>query len=360
MLSPNVIVKKSKLYGLQVARGIAAMLVVLFHASNHLKLDVGYLPMGGIFHFGRSGVDFFFVLSGFIIFHVHAKDIGHTHRLRNYLSKRLTRIYPIYWIIMLILLGISFATHKPIPMSSFFADASLLPMADLKTLGVAWTLRYEMFFYAIFALAIISRPLGAVIFSVWLTGISLNVLGLLPPLSSDWMYTMVSMWNVEFMLGILGAFYLSRFRIMWPKTLFSFSILGFITLGILENINLLDGRMDIARLPYGIMSMLILIALVEWERLGKLRTPSILVLIGEASYSIYLIHLLMISLFYKALSYTGLIQVLHVDVIFVFLFIGALAGGIAVSRTLEMPAISLTRSMWIFFKHRIFIRQKTV
>jgi hypothetical protein len=40
---------KSRFAGLQLARGIAAMLVTLYHTSNHLRLDFGYLPMQGIF-----------------------------------------------------------------------------------------------------------------------------------------------------------------------------------------------------------------------------------------------------------------------------------------------------------------------
>ncbi len=54
------------------------------------------------FGFGHAGVDFFFVLSGFIIMHAHTADIGKPERLYRYLWRRATRIYPIYWIVTLI------------------------------------------------------------------------------------------------------------------------------------------------------------------------------------------------------------------------------------------------------------------
>ena len=67
-----------KLIGVQAARGIAALFVVLYHTGRMLSLEqyVGRDPWGGLFHFGHAGVDFFFVLSGFIIYYVHHKDIG--------------------------------------------------------------------------------------------------------------------------------------------------------------------------------------------------------------------------------------------------------------------------------------------
>ena len=73
-----------RLLGIQLARGMAAFLVCAFHFQNGLSWIVGYVPFWGVFEFGRSGVDFFFVLSGFIIFLVHADDIGRGHRLSRY------------------------------------------------------------------------------------------------------------------------------------------------------------------------------------------------------------------------------------------------------------------------------------
>ena len=67
--------------------------------SYSSRPDAG-LPFGGLFLFAHAGVDFFFVLSGFIIYRVHRGDIGSPHRLSRYAWRRFVRIYPTYWIIL--------------------------------------------------------------------------------------------------------------------------------------------------------------------------------------------------------------------------------------------------------------------
>src|SRR5438105_10339285 len=84
---------------LQTGRAVAAWMVVLYHASGSIftKYFVGERPVGRVFDFGYAGVDFFFVLSGFIMLHVHRDDLGRPKRLGRYLWKRCTRIYLPYW-----------------------------------------------------------------------------------------------------------------------------------------------------------------------------------------------------------------------------------------------------------------------
>jgi peptidoglycan/LPS O-acetylase OafA/YrhL len=95
---------QGKLSGVQTARGVAALTVVLYHATRALSLPqyLGYIPFGNSLGFGHAGVDFFFVLSGFIIMHAHTADIGRPERLYRYMWRRVTRIYPIYWVVTLI------------------------------------------------------------------------------------------------------------------------------------------------------------------------------------------------------------------------------------------------------------------
>ena len=69
---------QGKLSGVQIARGVAALTVVLYHATRGLSLPqyLGYIPFDNSLGFGHAGVDFFFVLSGFIIMYAHTADIG--------------------------------------------------------------------------------------------------------------------------------------------------------------------------------------------------------------------------------------------------------------------------------------------
>src|ERR1700690_1319738 len=90
-----------RLLSIQAARGVASLAVIFYHAGGGVALPqyVGFIPLGGFFNFGHAGVDFFFVLSGFIIYFVHHRDIGHPASLPRYTWRRLTRVLPIYWVV---------------------------------------------------------------------------------------------------------------------------------------------------------------------------------------------------------------------------------------------------------------------
>lgn len=319
------------------------MLVVLVHAANHIKQDIGLLPMAGIFHFGRSGVDFFFVLSGFIILFIHAKDLGHPSRLRHYLLKRFTRIYPIYWLAITVLLSITIILGKDYSISSFFLEATLLPITEIKTLGVSWTLRYEILFYGFFALAILSLRLGLLLFLFWIIAIILHSINLVSTTGNGFLHLILSAWNIEFIFGMFAAHYLSTKKLPKPAMFLFFSVVGFLLTGTLENMDILDGTKPIARLPYGIFAMFILMSLVEYERSVGLKIPNLFMIIGEASYSIYLMHLLFIGTAYKIMNFLGILNMIPVWSIYIILFTSAVLGGVLFSILAEKPSIRATR-----------------
>lgn len=66
----------NRLYSLQVYRGFAALAVILFHVHLVAKKWVDFQFFGGVFQGANIGVDFFFVLSGFIITYIHWGDLG--------------------------------------------------------------------------------------------------------------------------------------------------------------------------------------------------------------------------------------------------------------------------------------------
>ncbi|CAM4421473.1 acyltransferase family protein [Palleronia rufa] len=88
-----------KIESLQALRAAAVLLVVLFHLNVYTVTDIlGRQPLWNGFDMGYAGVEIFFVLSGFIMFHVHSGDFGRRDRFGPYISKRMTRIYPFFWI----------------------------------------------------------------------------------------------------------------------------------------------------------------------------------------------------------------------------------------------------------------------
>ena len=95
------------LQSVQICRGLAALLVLVYHTSAIMGLQKygsqnifnGYLSS-----LGFIGVDFFFVLSGFIIPFAHQKDVGRSDQFGRYAYRRVSRIYPIYWLYLTMIL----------------------------------------------------------------------------------------------------------------------------------------------------------------------------------------------------------------------------------------------------------------
>ena len=161
-------------YTIQFCRAIAALLVVFFHSAGNLAKEkyFGVLaePIERIFWFGgEAGVAFFFVLSGFIIHQVHRKEFNQPNRLIPYIKKRIVRVYPTYFIIFIgvfIIAKLTPSIRNTIPTDPILLIKSLLLLPqDSKVVGgtgapvlvVAWSLQYEILFYATFATALINR-----------------------------------------------------------------------------------------------------------------------------------------------------------------------------------------------------------
>ena len=165
------------LVSLQAGRALAAVLVVLFHLGG-IVADAKYFNVPWVaapFRFGDAGVEFFFVLSGFIIASAHAADISRPSRLIPYLQRRAIRIYPPYWIVfaLVCLLALPFgATRATLPTDlGTLTEAWFLFPQDPAVVGgtgspviiAAWTLRYEVLFYLYFALLIVDLRLGLLV-----------------------------------------------------------------------------------------------------------------------------------------------------------------------------------------------------
>jgi peptidoglycan/LPS O-acetylase OafA/YrhL len=143
---------------LQVGRGLAALLVVLHHTVGRMHIagiGQGVLPA---FLFGFLGVDFFFVLSGFIIAYTLSNP-GLT--AFEFAARRAIRILPVFWLIFAVsgigvLLMPQLLGHDVHYSFSEIVKSLLLLRQDISDgrsnppiVGVAWTLHHEVFFYAI-------------------------------------------------------------------------------------------------------------------------------------------------------------------------------------------------------------------
>ncbi|MEZ4715903.1 MAG: acyltransferase [Caldilineaceae bacterium] len=158
---------------------MAALLVVFYHITELSQTRFDSLFLGGVFAFGFTGVDFFFVLSGFIILYVHGRDLGDERVLGAYAAKRFVRLYPIYWCVALVKIGVIFvvpayAKAHEADLAFLVKSLLLIPQENLPIIGAAWTLSYEVLFYALFGVAILVGPRWAYRFALtWLALIAL-------------------------------------------------------------------------------------------------------------------------------------------------------------------------------------------
>ena len=166
------------LHLLQIYRGFAAISVVCFHATTNMSAVFGVDGFGGFFLWGFSGVPVFFVLSGFIICFIHFSDIGIPQKAGRYLYKRSVRIYPVYWLTLLFYLAALLYGQKTPTLSSLIDNITLLRiLIDNITLLritnfekivlVAWTLSHEILFYLVFLILILHRVTGVILISIW-------------------------------------------------------------------------------------------------------------------------------------------------------------------------------------------------
>lgn len=132
----------------------AALLVVLYHFTS----NIGEIPVASdLVRFGRTGVTFFFVLSGFVLTWTY---MGRSTSLAVYFWRRIVRIWPLHLATTLVsVMVIVWADHRwseglslTVMMPAFLLIHSWFPQAAVINggSGASWSLSDEMFFYAIF------------------------------------------------------------------------------------------------------------------------------------------------------------------------------------------------------------------
>ena len=300
------------LHSLQACRALAAALVVLFHLGGSFAQDryFGFKALDGPFAWGDAGVDFFFVLSGFLITAAHRRDFGQPGSLPGYLWKRLLRIYPTYWVICaavgLAALALpSLRGALPSGLPSWLLALALLPQDPAVVGGtgspilfVAWSLQYEMLFYAVMALVILRRSIGTVLALLLLAVSAACQFGSGCSFPLSFVGTpMIFL----FAMGVGAALVAgNRLRIAAPLALAVVGGLAFVGLGLLEVAYGRDLLPFDRRWAYGAFAALAIVGLARAEASGALvvrkRWPDLL---GDASYALYLLHIPVISVLMK-------------------------------------------------------------
>jgi len=297
-----------RLDSIQALRGIAALLVLFFHLAAFQRQMAEDNPTDialttGLWDNGWAGVDLFFVISGFIMIYVTRQSGRSFSDVRRFLTSRITRIYPLWWVCAGIMALYFFITYgMPAapdrvsgPDEAFrFAVKSflLIPQDVPPMLGLGWTLIHEMFFYIVFAgLLFLPRgvlPLGLMIWAV------ITVIGAIFISPSSYarnaLETFASPLSLEFIAGGLAGYLVTTGRFYAPKVLAVIGgILAVIGLAGFSVINIgpyTTNRVLVFLLPF----VLLTYGWVGHEIKTSAKAPQWLVRLGDWSYSLYLTH----------------------------------------------------------------------
>jgi peptidoglycan/LPS O-acetylase OafA/YrhL len=292
--------RTDKLLCLEAGRGIAALLVVLFHIDSYYFSTSKYWTaplLGGLFSFGHAGVQYFFVLSGFVMIRAHFGDLGQPGKVASFARKRFIRIYPLVWVTV----GASAIVFALVPTAGraiyrdpwiILQSLALVGREPLLTINFpTWTLWHENLFY-LFCAVIIARPQwGIAALCGW--GLACLTTAILVGDDRVVFYGLRAV-NILFVVGVSVAFALQRFRIPGAWLLLLGGTAGFFSFGVYT-----VGR---APMPYaedaayGLASAMIILGGIELERSGRLRLGGMAAALGRLSYPLYLSHMLVLQI----------------------------------------------------------------
>jgi exopolysaccharide production protein ExoZ len=337
---------KSKLLWVESGRGLAALAVVLYHCGNMMNLPQysGAIGLNGIFRFGYLGVDFFFVLSGFIIYLVNAKMHGQISEIPRYFVRRIARIFPAYWVIFLggLLVNQLIQRDKVAITSTFLVAELFLVNAGDLFIGPAWTLQNELLFYAVFAAFFFSKRLGILSLCVWLIltiSARLAAPELLSP-ASPWMVKTLTPYAMHFLTGVLvGFWYVEKLD---SKKLFAGLALIFCSALSFQPTVHDDSLLSFLVSATAFGAVLLVLLVLEAQGVKAFKP---LVWLGKISYSLYLVHIFAIGYLFAALARLGVYKKIPESILFLSITLISCFLAWCIYELVEKPAVKFGQTL---------------
>jgi len=330
----------------QMLRFIAAMLVVAYHASMRIpETSVISKQLFGLFEIaGFAGVDIFFVISGYIMVYTTRNSAGLNHG-QQFMRRRIARVFSGYWPFFFAAWLVFSLTRPEHVAESHLLKSFLLWPQPLQQvlLEVTWTLSFEMYFYLAFALLVALTP----------TGIRTRVLVLLASLLlayNGYKYFVVSGFSperiheypfyqrfltspflLEFLSGALLAQWLDKNRLPLPVLCSLAGVVLFCAGGLVNKLvysGLIEqGYYVFPRvIVFGIPSLLLVAGAVAMEIDGHCANRRFSIPAGGSSYSIYLSHVLILSVAWHLgldtwlAGFSGIVGLLGYSLLVVLIF----------------------------------------
>jgi exopolysaccharide production protein ExoZ len=297
---------KTQIQVIQLFRGLAALLVCCFHMKGLLpENSFGFV----LFKKGSIGVPLFFIISGFIMYVTTYQIEWNFDKIKTFLFKRAVRILPLYYLATFVFILVSYQLHFYIiehpklllPTIFFYPTyANLIgPSYGMPALKVGWSLNYEVYFYLLLAFSFMFKKYRWYFFS----SIIIITLIIIPVLTRGYVMQDLRQWYtfhfsyfslitnpviLFFVLGLLiGKLYKSTInfnRIIWANLFVIASL-----------INFAGYYFDLFHFFSGFFThlfncgLLILSTLLR-DKLKPYKIPKFLVFLGDISFSLYLVH----------------------------------------------------------------------
>lgn len=296
--------RQETLYTLQIGRGLAALAVLLYHTNLIIGLPKYFgLRPADIFMAGRAGVLYFFVLSGFVITLAHWRDLTGAPDMASFAWKRFRRIYPLLWIVLvplmvLVAIDPSFSPSGGATLWDFIAAAVIAPPLLSHPaepfLVAEWTLRYEIIFYLLFLVFLKNRKMFCVLVLPILIASIASLAGTAEEPSSFW----VAPYFLLFLMGMAGGWAFRSLPIARPTWLLTAGLTGLVACAWIAHRAAITPLLTVV---IGLASTLVAVGAARVETKRPSALARVFTFVGDASYSIYLVHYPLLSIVTKIL-----------------------------------------------------------
>ncbi|MDD0975535.1 acyltransferase family protein [Pseudomonas fontis] len=289
---------KPQIHFIQALRALAAMMVLIWHFRPAVKGDIESSVLTLFFANGFSGVDVFFVISGFIMVYSTGGRSGGAKNALVFLAKRFARIWPLYafgtilYVLFLISLGwMTTEEYIKTALSLVF-----YPVAPAPTLDVGWTLNIEIYFYLVFSFCLLFNRLRWLVAGTWIT-LTVAVqsmvtdfsfvppsLSFLTPLLGQAIHPCIP----EFFAGmVIAAFFMSNITVSKRMGLPIAGLL--VSFAVWQYLDGFYNKPGIYGMGAGAIALVLGFAIAEKSGAGW-KPGAVLMWLGNISFSIYILH----------------------------------------------------------------------
>lgn len=300
---------------IQALRGIAVLLVIFYHLTGVQIQSSATHAMPNFLQFGAVGVDIFFLISGFLMMAITRDTHTGAASAAQFMKRRLLRIYPMYWVVSIPVVYLLFFSSRDLLASLrlnpdavryvpdlpiyLLKSALLFPQVNLPPLTISWTLIHEVYFYCVFGLLLLlPKRTHSSLLVAWSIITLIFWCVFKPTQYQPIRYLLCNPLTLEFTTGCLLAAVLTKQQhIAYPRFVLFLGCIAFAVswwIWIMRHgyeFPIADDRVLYFLLPCA----LVLAGLVSMEHRDKYLHHT-LQTIGDASYSLYLTHIIFLSI----------------------------------------------------------------